>query len=265
MMVLLCDVETTGVSWDEGARVIEVAAALYDTKHAAVIESYASLIRHESNEAEKINRIPAELLREHGNEPDQVWDRFLRLAKDAECFAAHNAAFDQLFVAKSIDALAFSQGGEPSLPRGEGPPILDWWDPEKPWCCTLSDLVWPYDLRGTLTSIALGLGLGVASAHRALTDVDTMARCLTRAQEIMLSDCFGGGSSAELPENADFLEPLFRRAMRPKTRVVALVSYEARQSAKDAGFLWDDKRREWFRLMPPEDIAGLPFRAVERS
>ena len=241
MRVLLVDTETTGILWDEGARVIEVAAALYDTKYAAVIESFSSLIRHDSNEAEAINGIAPGLLLEQGNEPERVWNQFLHLSEDAECYCAHRAEFDQGFVSKSIDALSFEV--EPIEH------ILEMWDPAKPWCCSKTDFSWPHGLRGdSLVQLALGLGLGVASAHRAMVDVDTIARCLTRVHEMGF-----------------LLEEMFRRAMRPKVRVVAKVSFEQKDMAKAAGFLWDPEKREWYRSMCPDDVEGLPFRAVEKA
>ena len=235
MRVLLVDLETSGLSWDEGHRVVEVAAALYDTKYASVIEQFSALIKHHENGAEHINGIPVGLLMEHGDEPAPVWDRMLRLSSEAECHVAHRAEFDRGFTEKSLGELA-------------GNSLLENWDPKKPWVCSKSDIEWPNKLRGDhLVQVALGLGLGVSAAHRALVDVDTMARCFTRLAQMGIE-----------------LEPLFRRAMRPKTRVVALVSYDQRQIAKDAGFFWDDKRREWYRAMPEEDVAALPFRAVVR-
>jgi DNA polymerase-3 subunit epsilon len=239
MRVLLVDTETSGLSYEDGARVVEVAAALYDTKYASVIESFSALIAHDKNEAEHVNGIPVGLLLESGDEPSPVWDRFLRLSVDAECFAAHRAEFDQGFVAKSLGALA--EGGEAS--------ILENWDPSKPWTCSKTDFEYPNKLRGdSLVQLALGLGLGVSSAHRAMTDVDTMARIFLRLSQMGFD-----------------LESMFRRAMRPKVRVVAQVSFEQKDLAKDAGFFWDPTRREWYRRMPVEDIAALPFRAVERA
>ena len=252
MRVLLVDTETSGLSYDEGARVVEVAAALYDTKYASVIESFSALIAHDKNEAEHVSGIPVGLLMEHGDEPGPVWDRLLRLSTEAECFCAHRAEFDQGFVAKSLGDLATH--GEAS--------ILENWDPSKPWVCTKSDIEWPNKLRGdSLVQLALGLGLGVASAHRAMADVDTMARCLTRAQEVMAVEW----AKDPCGPMQDWLEPLFRRAMRPKVRVVAQVSFEQKDLAKAEGFFWDAARREWYRRMPAEDISKLPFRAVERA
>jgi DNA polymerase III subunit epsilon len=252
MRVLLVDTETSGLSYEEGARVVEVAAALYDTKYASVIESFSALIRHDKNEAEHVNGIPVGLLLEHGDEPGAVWCRFVDLAQEAECLVAHRAEFDQGFVQKSLDALDVPGNIE----------VWEDWNRDKSWVCTKSDIEWPNKLRGdSLVQLALGLGLGVASAHRAMADVDTMARCLTRAQEVMTVEW----AKDPCGSSGDWLEPLFRRAMRPKVRVVALVSFEQKDLAKDAGFFWEPQRREWYRRMPAEDVSKLPFRAVERA
>ena len=220
--ILLIDTETTGLN-PATSRCIEVACMLYDIEHACPVSSYASLIRAESNDAEPINKIkPAVLV----DAPDyfRVWRDVAAFAERAECLVAHRAEFDKQFV-----SLNFSE------------------DRQKPWVCTKSDILWPDGRRGDdLLHLALGLGLGVASAHRAMADVDTMARILTRVAEM-----------------GHPLEPMFLRALRPKARFVALLPYERRQKAKDAGFLWDADKREWYRHMPLEDVAALPFRTRE--
>jgi DNA polymerase-3 subunit epsilon len=107
----------------------------------------------------------------------------------------------------------------------------------------MDDLPWDGHSR-KLVEIALAHGVGVSSAHRALTDVDVMARLLTRLRE----------RGADLPA-------LFRRAARPKALFYAVVPYERRQVAKDHGFRWDEAKhgKNWFRTMPVEDAAALPF------
>ncbi len=257
MRILLTDTETSSLSYAEGGRVVEVAAALFDTRYASVIESFSCLIQHETNEAESFNGIPAELIAKQGLEPGEVWERFLRLAVDAECYVAHNASFDQGFVASSVVAVGWDSW----------PELRELWDPYKPWVCTMSDVKWPGTRKShSLVQLALSLGLGVSSAHRAMTDVDTMARCLTRAQEIMLHSAIGaefafGGSN--LPANLDMLEPLIRLGMRPKKRFVARVPFEMNHLLKQHGFTFTDKpRKEWFRRMPPEEAEKLPFRVV---
>ena len=222
---LLLDTETTGLDPREH-RVIEVAACLYDLEIGCPIESYATLLQHAGgNEAEAINRIPSVALADAPH-PSVGWTRVVALAERADVVAAHRAEFDRSFVEASILS-----------------------PPKWRWVCTKTDFDWPGVGRGdSLVQLALAYGLGVASAHRALTDVDTMARVLSRVREL--------GHS--LPD-------LFRRAARPKKRFVAMVSYEMRQVAKDAGFLWDGDRREWWRMMPPEDAAALTFRVAQRD
>jgi DNA polymerase-3 subunit epsilon len=256
MRVLLYDVESSGLSFDEGHRVIEVAAALFDTKYASVIESFSALLSHSSNDAEPINGIQPGLLLEHGDEPGPVWNRFLQLSTEAECFCAYNEAFDRDFLTKSIEALAMH--GEVS--------ILENWDPGKPSVDAMNDVHWGVAGSKSLTAVALGLGLGVASAHRAMSDVDLMARCFTRLDEILRTKELQSllEISSDI-KSVDVLEPIFRLGMRPKVRVVAQVSFERKDMAKSAGFMWNPDRREWFRLMAKEDVAALPFRAVERA
>lgn len=220
---LLLDTETQGLD-PERHLVIEVAVMLYDLQLACPLESYASLIRADSNEAASINKIPAVALSE-ANDPREVWHAILDMRALADCVAAHNAEFDRRFV----EAACVGFPG--------------------PWCCTKTDFNWPRDLRGdSLVQLALGLGLGVASAHRAMADVDTTARVLTRLHEM--------GHS---------LPALFRCAARPKRRFAAMISYEDRDLAKKAGFMWDEKKREWWRNMPPEDVEALTFRVVQRD
>lgn len=218
----LLDTETQGLDPSVHA-VIEVGVCLYDLELGCPIESYASLIRADGNDAEKHNRIPSAAL-EYAQHPIEVWRRVSSLVSQADIIAAHRAEFDRLFVPESIRVL-------------------------RPWVCTKTDFDWPGVGRGDhLVHLALAYGLGVSSAHRALTDVDHMARILTRVHEL--------GHS---------LPSLFERAARPKKRFVALVSYEMRQVAKDAGFLWDEKRREWYRAMPEQDVEALSFRVVQRD
>src|SRR5579875_1545206 len=241
---LLLDTETTGLD-PATSDVIEVAVCLYDLQIGCPIESYASLIFTEAkNEAEHVNRIPRAAIDESPR-PLNVWRQVSLLASQAQVIAAHRAEFDKSHVQSSVKKIAF-----PGMP--DHFLLLD----SLPWVCTKVDFDWPGGHRGDhLTHLALAYGLGVASAHRALADVDAMVRIFNMVNQMH-----------ELaPERYKSLPDLFKRAARPKKRFVAMVSYEMRQVAKDAGFLWDDKRREWYRLMPPEDTEQLSFRVVQRD
>jgi DNA polymerase III epsilon subunit-like protein len=220
----ILDTETTGLSPAEGAVCIEIAIMLYDVKLAQPVASYASLIRRDGNEAygmpangaEHINGIPGDLLA-NAPEADVVWRCVKWLIAPADVVIAHRADFDKKFV--------------PDLSR--------------PWICSKSDIKWPGNMRGDhLVQLALNLGLGVASAHRAATDVDTLARILTR-----------------VAERGHDLEQLLLHASRPKVLYYAQVSYEDRRLASQHGFLWDPPThgKNWYRYMPPEDVKELPF------
>lgn len=211
----IIDTETTGTNHATD-RVIEVAVMLFDVKRAQSVASFASLIRGPAeNAAESINGIPPAMLAE-AREPERVWSAVKWIIEPAQVIVAHRAEFDRDFC--------------PDL--------------GKPWVCSKVDIQWPGRLRGDhLVQLALALGLGVASAHRAMADVDTLARILTRVAE-------KGGD----------LDALLRHAMRPKERFVSLAPFEEREVVKANGFLWDPQRKVWWRDMPPEDTGALPFK-----
>jgi DNA polymerase-3 subunit epsilon len=206
--------------------VVEVAVCLYNLELGCPLVCFSSLVRAESNDAENINRIPVAALVD-APPPEGVWTKVAGYIAAAHYVAAHRAEFDRGFV-------------EPAV-RSAGYTIAT------TWVCTKTDFDWPGVGRGDhLTHLALAYGLGVASAHRAMADVDAMARILSRVHEM-----------------GHPLVDLFKRAARPKKRFVAMVPYEQRQLAKDAGFLWNDKARQWERSMPPEDTTNLGFRVRE--
>lgn len=159
MHVLLIDTETTGLDPERHA-VIEVAAILFDVTSATAIESFASLIHAESNEAEAVNRIPVAALRDAPTE-SEVWPRVHEMASRADAFLAHNAEFDRAFFPEHLAEL-------------------------RPWVCTKEDVEWPKSTRQnpSLVPLALEHDLGVAVAHRALADADLIARLLTRCHEL---------------------------------------------------------------------------------
>jgi len=212
----LLDTETTGLEPPPIGRTIEIAVMLFDVKHAQPVASFASLIKGEaSNAAEQINGIPAAMLPE-ARESERVWSAVRWIIEPAQVVIAHNAEFDRKFT--------------PDL--------------GKPWICSENDIAWPGRARGgSLVQLALSLGLGVASAHRAMADVDTLARILTR-----------------LAEMGHDLEPVLVRAMRPKVRCHSLAPFEQKDVVKAAGFRWDADRKVWWRDMPLEDTGELAFK-----
>jgi len=212
--VAILDVETTGLN-PSTDRCIEVAVMLYDLERASPVASFASLIQGEAaNAAQYANGIDPVLLPD-ARPADTVWRAVRWLIAPAQAVVAHRASFDSQFV--------------PDL--------------GKPWVCSKTSIRWPDKKRGDhLVQLALSLGLGVASAHRAMADVDTLARILTRVAE--MGHC--------LPD-------LFADAMRPKVRLYSLAPFEQKDVVKSHGFLWDPSKKVWWRDMPPEDADELPF------
>lgn len=121
----------------------------------------------------------------------------------------------------------------------------------RPWICSQDDIEWPRPASsGSLVAQLLSHGLGVSHAHRALVDTMNIARLFERAAEL-------GSPTADLIE----------KAMRPKKRYVAVVSYETNALAKTAGFRWDPERKQWWRKLVAEDVAGkqYPFQVREAA
>jgi len=154
----------------------------------------------------------------------QPWKEGLRyfesMVDSADAVLAHNAAFDRKWF-------------------GIGPlPIIN-----KPWICSMDDISWPKDLqlkpRPSVRDLALALEVPVWTAHRALTDCIYLAEVLRRCSD---------------------LELLLEQGLEPKRLVRALVSYDERNLAKQAGFRWNDAvQGAWTRRLSDREINFLPF------
>jgi len=115
--------------------------------------------------------------------------------------------------------------------------------PDRPWICTMDDCRWPRAPRGkarlSVTALALAYEVPVWAAHRAMTDCIYLAQVMERE-----------------PALSDVLE----QAQQPRTWWVASLSYEKRQLAKDAGFVWDQQvPKAWARKMTIGEAQALPF------
>jgi DNA polymerase-3 subunit epsilon len=150
---------------------------------------------------------------------DWVWADVTSLATRAGAILAHNALFDRRFVPGDVTG-------------------------DLPWICSMDDLAWPCATRPGegLVSLALAHGLGVSHAHRAMADCDLLARLLTRVAEM-----------------GHDLQAFLARGLRPKALFQAVVPYERRAEASEAGFKWEADTKRWLRTMAIEDVAALSF------
>lgn len=224
--ILILDTETTGTD-PEKDRCIEVAAVTYSIAHRAIADAHSWLLQADGNAAESINRIPPGLLVPiYAYVPEYVWSQVGERADEAEAIVAHNADFDRQWTPQFNRAI----GQEPI-----------------PWIDTLYAVDWPLQTRpGTnLTHLALEHGLAVVDPHRALSDCLLLARLLTRCAEL-----------------GHDVSKILERGLRPTATFQALVSYDQRQAAKDAGFHWEAPKKQWLRKMAIDDAAKLPFRVA---
>lgn len=193
---LIIDTETNGL--DDAAQVIEVGAILYSVENQCVLQEMSTLLPALKNEAESINRIKVSALDEilSTRSVSFAQELLFAMSKSADVYVAHNAEFDEKKVFGDTRFLPLA-----SLP----------------WVCTMSDFRWPLATReqGSLINLALDHGIGVASAHRALTDCRLIAALFDRMAD---------------------LQSMFTVAMRPKALFQALVPFERKDEAKAAGF-----------------------------
>ena len=216
--LLILDTETTGLD-PQKDYCLEVGSILFDVKSRSVLSQQSFLIPVEENKAEFINHIPPGI-----TQLTQPWREallyFNTLLNSADAVVAHNAAFDRQWF------------GKDPLP-----------DVNKPWICSMEDIVWPLEKnlsnRPSVRDLALAYGVPVWNAHRALTDCIYISEVLQRCED---------------------LDQLLLRALEPRRLVRALVSYEERHLAKKAGFRWNDPiRGAWTRRLSDTQIQGLEF------
>lgn len=221
--VVIVDTETTGLD-PSTATTIELAGVVYSVRHAAIVESFGTLICNDSNAAEAVNRISVDAL-SVARQAGHAWRRLgdlVDVATGPAVFMAHRAEFDRGFISAQSPELAA----------------------RLPWICSKFDVEWPRSKVGaSCVEMALAHGVPVVSAHRALTDCMLIAKTLESVQA----------------EGHD-LAALLARAMRPKAKfAVADTGFDAARNelAKANHFRWD--KPHWTRTMAIEDTAALPF------
>jgi DNA polymerase III epsilon subunit-like protein len=104
--LIITDTETQGLMPSATCQAIEVAVVVWDVATASVRESYASLIRSESNAAETINGIAVASLAKAPH-ASTVWRRVNAILSDLDgpaAFVAHRAEFDRSFYPTELAA-----------------------------------------------------------------------------------------------------------------------------------------------------------------
>lgn len=219
MKVLGIDIET-GSSFDSSKDttiVTEIGAVLWETNGNTPLEMENILINegkgvHE--QASEYTGITKSMIEQHGTTPEVASSKLFGLVQKADRIVAHNGnQFDKPILNHFFKRYGFGE-------------MSGAW--ENNWIDTQSDVDYPSTMRSrSLIYLAACHGFVNPFAHRAVTDVLTMLQVLSKYDVHTVID------------NAD----------SPRVKVLAQVSYEGRQKAKDAGFYWDGDNKQWFREM----------------
>ena len=104
---------------------------------------------------------------------------------------------------------------------------------EKIWICAYEDIIWPGNHKKTnLVATALNHGVGVSVAHRALADCQILAQLFDRMTDL-----------------SGMIEMTLLRACEKKYKVIAKVSYDENQKAKNEHFRWEKETKRWYKVM----------------
>lgn len=223
MRLMVLDIETTGVDPSED-RIIELGAALYDVAAQTTIWQYGAIIpTTRKNLAQDVNgisprtiRSAAELYPDPEDDPIQpLFDLIERVRPYA--FVAHTSEFERGFLAE------YAPEFDPEDENHYG----------IPWVCSQTDIVFPSHTGcHKLAHLATDHDIPVGVRHRALADVLLLCELLAMAQN---------------------LEAQIERALKPKQKYAAIISFGDRHLAKQDGFAWDPDSRVWWKNYPTDE------------
>jgi DNA polymerase-3 subunit epsilon len=213
MKLLIIDTETTDIN---DAKVCEIAGTLYQVgeniRETGAICSISTVLPVTENPAEFVNGISPELTL---NAPGWIAPIFVgtlkKMANAADYAIAFNAEFDAPLVDKLLNT-------------------------NLNWLCAMKDFDWGYPAKNDsykLTDLALFMGIGISTVHRAGDDVRLLVECFNRRKQIL----------PEIVNQAIFV------SNSPMIELKALVEYETRSLASNARFHWDGDRKVWTKKL----------------
>ncbi len=212
MLVLGLDLETSGLA-PESDEIIEIGAVLWDVERAYPLKVLSVMVKPSApldSQVTQITGLTSEDLERWGITCQEALKQLSDLAQWAECIVAHNGlGFDKKFLEVAWKECPDFQVG-------------------LPWVDTMYDLPFSENI-GTrkLDYLAAEHGFLNPFSHRALFDVLTMLKILS---------------------NYSFADVL-QLSRSPLVKVVAQVSFEEKDKAKELGFRWDPKQRVWYSEM----------------
>lgn len=175
MLVLGIDTETTGIDIQKDS-IVELGAVLFDISDNGSwepVESFCSLVYEDgyiiSPEAEKVNGISIQKLKEEGISLRRAIEEVLLLAARADYIIAHNAQFDLGMLSNQCQ-----------LKKISAVEIFN-----KPWLCSIEDL--PSNegkkcLKLSHLAVDYGVIVNPDELHRATGDILLMGKMLEKAK-----------------------------------------------------------------------------------
>lgn len=209
MIVLGLDLETTGLD-NQKDSITEIGAVLYDWKTNTPLEMMNRVITTSDSIPQRIvelTGITDEIIKNHGKDIMSVVNEFNSLASQAEMLVIHNAPFDTGFM-KPLEGLGL---------LGLNKEVID----------TMRDLPLNKTIHQSvkLTHLAATHGFLNPFSHRAIFDVLTMLKVL---------GCYQ-------------IEDVLNYKNSPTLKVIANVTFDQKDLAKEAGFRWHAKEKIWFK------------------
>lgn len=205
---------------------IEVAAIRYSLLSECMIGTMSTLINSVESNQARSVNRIPDSAVVAGEVPEAAWSSLAHIGKGCDAVLAHNADFDRSFIPASTLS-------------------------DVPWICTMDGVPWPLQTKpgASLVVLALEHGLGVVDPHRALNDCLLLARLLTRCADLGID-----------------LNMLLAPGLRPRALFQAVVSYDDKEKAREAGFRWDAATKRWLRKLAIEEAGLFPFptRQVDR-
>ncbi len=161
------DVETTGLSAQDGDRIVEIAAM--KIKGGLITDKFYSLVNPKRllpPEATRINNITQEMVAQAPT-AEEILPQMVSFISGA-CVAGHNVRFDLGFLCYELSLIGRR--------LHDGTPAIDTLKMAK-------DLI-PYLSNYRLTYLARSLGVQVAETHRAMADVELTVQVFIRMIEM---------------------------------------------------------------------------------
>lgn len=213
------DFESTGLDTRKD-EVTEVGAVLWDsaTKQPTRISGYLVKTKYPvSAEITRITGITNEMLEADGVASRPGLEALLRMAKSADYLVAHNG---NEFDKPLLESWCGREGFEP---------------PKQFWLDTKIDLpMSAYEKGASMFVMAASHGF-LYDAHRAVSDVLATFKVLARYD----------------------VDAVIERAKKPSVMCRAVISYDDRLQAKEAGFHWKPEQKLWVRSVKSDEIDSL--------